>query len=303
MSLEINLTNVQSKAVVVSTNQTAVNDGSYTVVANATFTDPSPVEGKGYRVFVRNGTATINSVGYTVGTSIFRLFHSGGWVSYVSLPDNNFVPTTRTINGLDLSTNRTLTASDVGAVATNSAISGATKTKITYDAKGLVTSGTDATTVDIADSSNKRYVTDAQLTVIGNTSNTNSGDNFILSGIPFNANSATGGSPRYYGFSDNANSANELTRRFAIPKSCTLSNFYIRTSGTQPASGSHVFTILKNGVATAITITVPAGSSAGLFNDTTHQVSFTGGDEISIEAVNNASATSSVVVSFSIGVL
>jgi hypothetical protein len=109
------VTGLQSKAVVVSGNTTAVNDGNYTVVANATFTDPSPVEGKGYRVFVRNGTATINSVGYTVGTSIFRVFHSGAWVSYVSLPDSNFVPTMRTINGYDLSANRTLTASDVGA--------------------------------------------------------------------------------------------------------------------------------------------------------------------------------------------
>jgi hypothetical protein len=59
----------------------------------------------------------------------------------------------------------------------NAAITGATKTKITYDAKGLVTSGADATTADIADSLNKRYVTDAQATVIGNTSGTNTGDN------------------------------------------------------------------------------------------------------------------------------
>jgi hypothetical protein len=143
------VTGLQSKAVVVSTNQTAVNDASYTVVANATFTDPSPVEGKGYRVFVRNGTATINSVAYAEGTTIFRVFHSGAWTSYVSLPDSNFVPTTRTINGLDLSANRTLTASDVGAVATNSAITGATKTKITYDAKGLVTAGADLTSSDV----------------------------------------------------------------------------------------------------------------------------------------------------------
>jgi len=62
-------------------------------------------------------------------------------------------------------------------VSKNSAITGATKTKITYDAKGLVTSGADATTADIADSTNKRYVTDAQFTVIGNTSGTNTGDN------------------------------------------------------------------------------------------------------------------------------
>jgi hypothetical protein len=64
-------------------------------------------------------------------------------------------------------------------VAKNAAITGATKTKITYDAKGLVTAGADATTADIADSSNRRYVTDAQQTVIGNTSGTNTGDQTI----------------------------------------------------------------------------------------------------------------------------
>jgi hypothetical protein len=68
-----------------------------------------------------------------------------------------------------------------GKVDENSAITGATKTKITYDAKGLVTAGADATTADIADSSNKRYVTDANLTVIQNTSGTNTGDNAVNS--------------------------------------------------------------------------------------------------------------------------
>ena len=77
-----------------------------------------------------------------------------------------------------------------GKVDTNVAITGATKTKVTYDAKGLVTDGADATTADIADSSNKRYVTDAQLTVIGNTSGTNTGDNAVntlYSGLVSNA--------------------------------------------------------------------------------------------------------------------
>jgi hypothetical protein len=58
----------------------------------------------------------------------------------------------------------------------NTAIAAATKTKITYDANGFVTAGADATTADIADSSDKRYCTDAQKTVIGNTSGTNSGN-------------------------------------------------------------------------------------------------------------------------------
>jgi hypothetical protein len=66
-----------------------------------------------------------------------------------------------------------------GKVDENAAITGATKTKITYDAKGLVTAGADATTADIADSTNRRYVTDAQQTVIANTSGTNTGDQTI----------------------------------------------------------------------------------------------------------------------------
>lgn len=74
----------------------------------------------------------------------------------------------------------TQTALDAKVTA-NGAITGATKTKITYDAKGLVTSGADATTADIADSINKRYVTDAQQTVIGNTSGTNTGDDAVNS--------------------------------------------------------------------------------------------------------------------------
>lgn len=64
---------------VVSSNQTAVNDTNYTVVANATFTDPTPSEGKGYVVYVRNGTATIGGTGYAVGSLVFRVFHSGSW--------------------------------------------------------------------------------------------------------------------------------------------------------------------------------------------------------------------------------
>jgi len=61
-------------------------------------------------------------------------------------------------------------------VSPNTSITSDTKTKITYDSKGLVTSGADATTADIAASVNRNYVTDAQLTLIGNTTNTNSGD-------------------------------------------------------------------------------------------------------------------------------
>lgn len=85
--------------------------------------------------------------------------------SFQVTPDDTHYPTEKLVkDSLD------------AKVAGNAGIAGATKTKLTYDAKGLVTSGADATTADIADSANKRYVTDAQSTVLGNTSNINTGD-------------------------------------------------------------------------------------------------------------------------------
>lgn len=68
-------------------------------------------------------------------------------------------------------------------VAANGTIVPSTRTKVTYDAKGLVTAGADATTADIADSAGRRYVVDGDLTKLANLSGVNSGDQTIaLSG-------------------------------------------------------------------------------------------------------------------------
>ena len=72
-----------SEWIVVSANKTAVNDEQYSNVANATYTDPTPVEGKGYNVKVVNGTATIGGVGYAEGRTVTRTYHSGSWRSKV----------------------------------------------------------------------------------------------------------------------------------------------------------------------------------------------------------------------------
>jgi len=75
---------------VVSSNTTASNDGQYTVVATATFTDPTPAEGKGFEVFVRNGTVTVGGTAYAIaGTTIRRVYHSGSWANYTNI-DNLF---------------------------------------------------------------------------------------------------------------------------------------------------------------------------------------------------------------------
>lgn len=96
-------------ATVINSNVTAANDAFYTVVASATFTDPSPTEGKGYTVFVRNGTATIGGTGYsTAGAVIRRIYHSGAWATYVDDPslkvDKSSVPVVIQLACSDLTT-------------------------------------------------------------------------------------------------------------------------------------------------------------------------------------------------------
>jgi hypothetical protein len=72
-------------------------------------------------------------------------------------------------------------------VTANSAITGATKTKITYDAKGLVTAGADATTSDIAEGSNLYFTTArARQSLSGGTGiNYNSITGVITNTAPF----------------------------------------------------------------------------------------------------------------------
>ena len=223
-------------------------------------------------------------------------------------------------------------------VDANSAITGATKTKVTYDAKGLVTAGADATTADIADSSNKRYVTDANLTVIGNTSGTNTGDQTLsgLGGVPTTRNitingttqdlsadrTFTVGNPfplfgagmgnitgasttRYFAFLSLTANAAENQRQIIVPYAVTFKNFFcfFGVGASQPATGSLVLTIRKNGVDTAITITIPAGTSSGTFSDTTNSESFAAGDLISVKGVNNALANSGNITAISLGTI
>jgi hypothetical protein len=123
---------------VVSANQTAVNDTNYTVVANATFTDPSPTEGKGYVVYVRNGTATIGGTGYGVGSLVFRVFHSGAWSTRVYLDQTQVGSATQT--ALDLKADKSTSAYSIKA---NNTASTANETEFTFRQSGLsVYSGT-----------------------------------------------------------------------------------------------------------------------------------------------------------------
>ena len=67
-----------------SSNFTPRLDGSFLATATLTTTDPSPSEGRGFTLLVRNGTATVGSTAYAIaGTLLDRTFHSGAWATYV----------------------------------------------------------------------------------------------------------------------------------------------------------------------------------------------------------------------------
>lgn len=92
--------------------------------------------------------------------------------------------------------------------------------------------------------------------------------------------------------------SNESTATVIMPVACTLSDMYtMHYTTTQPASGSQVFTVRKNGVDTALSITISAGSvpTTTPYSNTTNSVSFAVGDKLSIRRVNNATALGGAV--------
>jgi hypothetical protein len=78
--MDLNLTNSQTP-IVVSVDQVAENNRNYTVIENATFTDPTPEEGKGFKVFVRNGTAIIGGDSFTEGSFVFRIYYDNAFLN------------------------------------------------------------------------------------------------------------------------------------------------------------------------------------------------------------------------------
>ncbi len=89
----------------------------------------------------------------------------------------------------------------------------------------------------------------------------------------------------------------------AVTVAGTLRNFYVSTSGTQGANGALVVTLAINGVDSAVTISIPGGTAAGLFSDVTHTAAVVVGDRLSLHLVNNAPLFSSAPISdFSVAI-
>ena len=193
-------------------------------------------------------------------------------------------------------------------VTGNTAITGATKTKITYDSKGLVTVGADATTADIAASTNKNYVTDAQQTVITNTSGTNTGDQSLANTSDSSSHtatlSATGGSIKLVEGSNitlttTGTTADGIITIASTGGGGTVTSVAALTLGT---SGTDLNSSVANGTTTpVITLNVPDASATarGVISTTPQTIAgdktFTGttsGITKSMVGLNNVDNTS-----------
>lgn len=89
-------------------------------------------------------------------------------------------------------------------------------------------------------------------------------------------------------------------KRLTILPATTVSYLSVTIGGNQPASGSLVVTLRNEQSDTSVTVTVPAGSSAGFtVTDSTHSVRGEAGDNWSFKVVNNASTASANDVAIS----
>jgi hypothetical protein len=89
----------------------------------------------------------------------------------------------------------------------------------------------------------------------------------------------------------------DTLRRTPIATAGTLTKLYVQTSTAQSATGSLVCTVRKNSVDQALTLTIAAGSAAGVFNDLVNSVSVAQGDLMGMKFQNNATAVSANVLS------
>jgi hypothetical protein len=82
---------------------------------------------------------------------------------------------------------------------------------------------------------------------------------------------------------------------FTIARAGTIKNLSFRLNGAQPASGSLVITVNKNGSNTTLQITLTSVSSIGTHTDTVNSFAVAAGDTIVVEAKNNAIAASGLI--------
>ena len=116
-----------------------------------------------------------------------------------------------------------------------------------------------------------------------------------------NGGTVASGVTSYGGFVKNALTtlAQAFQVRTVMPEACTLRNWSVYV-GTQPASGSLVFTMRLNLVDTAYTLTIAAGSVTGVYQNTAGSLSVAAQGILEYKIVNNAATSSGTIVAVSV---
>lgn len=252
------------------------NEGSLTVLA-----------GTGATSIISSNTSGSTSVTIQGGTGI-GMTELGNTIGITNTGDTNAGDdlTTSTTFGGDVSgTYNAITVTDDSHSHSSTTIS----TNIVSSVDGVANDGGDidlvaggSTTITPDDGANTITISSSYKTIIGS---------MPVSSVPA---SSTGYAPI---FSQNNFSTTESQRQMIMPFAGTASNLYVVMTGNQPASGSMVVTVRKNGSATTLTLTIAANATAATFSDTSNSFTFSAGDKISLQFVNNATGNSGAISS------
>ena len=102
---------------------------------------------------------------------------------------------------------------------------------------------------------------------------------------------------RFYVLQSGGNSGTESNVQVSAEFAMSFTEIRVRTTGTQSATGSLVFTLRKNGV-DQFALTIAAGAAAGVYT-ATGSFSVVAGDLINFKIRNNATATSANIAQLS----
>lgn len=230
------------------------------------------------------GSGTVTSVSVTTANGVSGTVSNPTTTPAISLSLGAITPSsvaaTGTVTGSNLSGTNTGDQDLSNLVVKNPTITGATKTKITYDSKGLVTSGSDATTADIADTTDKRYQTDNQKLYNDATSSIQTQLNSKVTGVTASSpiTSSGGTSPVI----STSMSTNKLIGRSSAGtgsmEEITVGTGLSLSGGTLSATGSGGSGILSGTTSGTDTYTVTISGVTAYNNQDAYLIRFTNGN-------------------------
>lgn len=146
------ISGLQKASLVVSINTTAENDNCYVSTATLTYTDPTGVIGKGFKVYVLIGTSTIGGTAYAAGSVVYRYYNGSTFVNKVISSGAYTLPIVDGAPNYVLQTNGSGVVSWV-AMSSSSGVCGIADSAgvITYysDLPSAITAASSGTTIEV----------------------------------------------------------------------------------------------------------------------------------------------------------